>query len=120
MTPEDIKRKEEEERKRLERLERQKSERRCPGCDMKAYPEDSVCVSDLHYHKACLKCSDCGRSPDDNTPMMLGPKDGGDNVFGEEDLIPFCKFCFAKKFKISALNIAETVTTVPEFSAQGL
>ena len=119
VTPEDIKRKEEAERKRLEKAERQKNERRCPGCDMKAYPEDSVCVSDLHYHKVCLKCSECDRSPDNNTPMMLGPKNV-DNVFGEEDLEPYCKFCFAKKFKISALNIAETVTTVPECCAQGL
>ena len=52
------------------------------------------------------------------TPMMLGPKDQ-ENVFGEEDLIPFCKFCFAKKFKMSALNIAETVTTVPEVGVIG-
>merc|ERR1711937_87363 len=94
VTPEDIKRREEEERKRLEKLERQKNERRCPGCDMKAFPED-------------------------NTPMMLGPKNV-DNVFGDEELIPFCKFCFAKKFKISALNIAETVTTVPELVSQSL
>merc|ERR1712055_222549 len=119
VTPEDIRRKEEEERKRLERLEKQKNERRCPTCDHKAYPDDSVKVSDLHYHKVCLKCTDCGRSPDDNTPMMLGPKND-DNVFGEEDLQPFCKFCFAKKFKISALNIAETVTTITEIGAQGL
>merc|ERR1711936_1082924 len=110
VTPEDIKRREEEERKKLER---QKNERRCPVCDMKAFPEDSVKLGDLYYHKSCLKCSECQRAPDDNTPMMLGPKNV-DNVFGDEELIPFCKFCFAKKFKISALNIAETVTTVPE------
>ena len=48
-----------------------------------------------------------------------GPKNV-DNVFGDEELIPFCKFCFAKKFKISALNIAETVTTVPELMSLGL
>jgi len=35
ITPEDIKRREEEERKRLERAERAKRERRCPTCDMK-------------------------------------------------------------------------------------
>eukprot|EP00092_Neocalanus_flemingeri_P025526 GFUD01027674.1.p1 GENE.GFUD01027674.1~~GFUD01027674.1.p1 ORF type:complete len:223 (+),score=68.70 GFUD01027674.1:62-670(+) len=120
VTPEDIKRREEEERKKKERAERQKSERRCPGCDMKAYPEDSVCLNDLHYHKACLKCTECGRNPDDNTPMVMGPNKDVDDVFGDEDLQPFCKFCFAKKFKISALNIAETVTTVPECSAMGL
>ena len=48
-----------------------------------------------------------------------GPKNV-DNVFGDEELIPFCKFCFAKKFKISALNIAETVTTVPELVSMSL
>ena len=63
--------------------------------------------------QACLKCSECERHPADDCPMMLGPKNQ-DNVFGDEDLIPFCKFCFAKKFKISALNIAETVTTMQE------
>ena len=143
VTPEDIKRREEEARKKLEKLERQKNERRCPVCDMKVFPEDSVKLSDLFYHKACLTCSECGRSPDDNTPMMLGklnllrfvsvktvkyqtiilyfsgPKNV-DNVFGDEELIPFCKFCFAKKFKISALNIAETVTTVPELVSMSL
>ena len=44
--------------------------------------------------------------------MLLGPRDQ-QNIFGEEDLEPFCKFCFAKKFKVSALNIAETVMTMP-------
>ena len=72
VTPEDIKRREEEARKKLEKLERQKNKRRCPVCDMKVFPEDSVKLSDLFYHKACLTCSECGRSPDDNTPMMLG------------------------------------------------
>ena len=106
-------RREEEEGKERERGERRKHERRCPGCDKKAYPEDSVKVSDTFYHKPCLKCTECGRSPDAKTPMMLGPKNG-DNIFGQEDLEPFCKFCFAKRFKISALNIAETVTTIPQ------
>ena len=119
VTPEDIWRREEEERKRLEKEKRRKAERRCPGCDKKAYPEDSVKVSDIHYHKVCLKCVECGRSPDDDTPMMLGPKDQ-DNIFGQDDLEPFCKFCFAKRFKISALNIAETVTTIPEEQGMGL
>ena len=113
MTPEDLMRREEEKKKMLERAERRKQERRCPVCDKKSYPEDSVKLSDIFYHKACLKCSECGRSPDENTPMMLGPKDA-DNFFGQEDLQPFCKFCFAKIFKISALNIAETVNTIPE------
>ena len=138
ITPEDIKRREEEERKRLERAERAKRERRCPTCDMKvymliyilynldltlvlsqAYPEDSVQVSELFFHKICLKCSECGRSPDENTPMMMGPKDQ-DNVFGQEDLQPYCKFCFAKKFKVSAIDIAEMVAIAPELVGMGL
>ena len=119
VTPEDVMRREEEERKRLERAERQKKERRCPGCDKKAYPDDSVKVSDINYHKACLKCTECDRSPDEDTPMMLGPKDQ-DNIFGQEDLEPFCKFCFAKRFKISALNIAETVNTIPDGQGMSL
>ena len=86
---------------------------------MKAYPADSVKLVELFYHKTCLKCTECNRSPDDNTPMMLGPRDQ-ENVFGDEDLIPFCKFCFAKKFKMSALNIAETVTTIPDVGMIGL
>jgi hypothetical protein len=54
-----------------------------------------------------------------NTPMMLGPKNE-DNIFGQADLSSFCKFCFAKKFKISALNIAETVTTIHQGEGMGL
>ena len=119
VTPEDIQRAEEEERKKKEREERHKKERRCPGCDKKAYADDSVKVSDIFYHKVCLKCVECGRSPDENMPMMLGPKNE-DNFFDQEDLEPFCKFCFAKKFKISCLNIAETVTTIPEAESMGL
>merc|ERR1719264_1451136 len=61
VTPEDIARREAEERARLEKAERAKRERRCPTCEMKSYPEDSVTVGDLHYHKACLKCTECGR-----------------------------------------------------------
>ena len=76
-------------------------------------------VSDMIFHKVCLKCSECNRSPDENTPMMMGPREQ-DNVFGEEDLIPFCKFCFAKIFKVSALNIAEAVNITPEISGLSL
>ena len=32
-----------------------------------------------------------------------------ENFFGEEELDPYCKFCFAKKFKVSAMNIADIV-----------
>jgi len=119
VTPEDIRRREEEEKRRLEKAERAKREKRCPTCEMKAYPEDSVLVSDMIFHKVCLKCSECNRSPDENTPMMMGPREQ-DNVFGEEDLIPFCKFCFAKIFKVSALNIAEAVNITPEMCGLSL
>merc|ERR1711976_483517 len=119
VTPEDIRRREEEEKKRQEKAERAKREKRCPTCDMKSYPDDSVQVSDVFFHKVCLKCSECSRSPDENTPMMMGPKNV-DNVFGDEDLIPFCKFCFAKIFKVSAINIAETVNITPEVMVMSL
>ena len=56
----------------------------------------------------------------DNTDRIISGPKNAENVFGDEELIPFCKFCFAKKFKISALNIAETVTTVPESAVIGL
>ena len=75
-----------------------------------------------------MKCLECNRGPDADTPMMLGqlelyeddfnifcfnigPMDS-DNVFAEEELAVFCKFCFAKRYKMSALNIAETVKIV--------
>ena len=48
------------------------------------------------------------RGPDKDTPMMLGPKNEKqeDKAFAEEEeLQAYCKFCFAKKFKISILNI---------------
>ena len=57
------------------------------------------------------------RGPDQETPMMLGPKNEKQEqkAFGEEEeLQPYCKFCFAKIFKISILNIQETVNTMPE------
>ena len=71
-------------------------------------------VSGISFHKACLRCAGCSRVADSATPMMLGPKGDGDNVFGEEELEPYCNFCFARKFKISAINIADTVNIVPE------
>merc|ERR1712012_905958 len=116
VTPEDLLRAEEEERKRKERKERAKKERRCPVCDMRAYPVDSVQLGDIFFHKACLKCTECQRPADADTPMMLGPKDKSDSVFtgDDEDLEPYCKFCFAKKYNISALNIQEMVCTLVE------
>jgi len=112
VTPQDLLKAEEEERKRLEKAERAKRDRRCPGCDMKTYLEDGMMLGDgIYYHKACLKCTDCDRGPDNDTPMVLGPRET-DNVFEEEILDPFCKFCFAKRYKVSALDIAETVKTM--------
>ena len=43
--------------------------------------------------------------------LFEGPK-LTENVFEEEELLPFCKFCFAKNYKLSALNVAETVQIV--------
>jgi len=119
VTPEDLLRAEEEERKMKERKERAKKERRCPGCDMRSYPIDSVQLGDIFFHKACLKCTECKRGADADTPMMLGPKDNSASVFGndDEDLEPYCKFCFAKKYNISALNIQEMVCTLVEEQA---
>ena len=54
MTPEDIARREEEERQKLLKAERQKKERRCPACDNKTYPADCVKVSDVFFHKVKL------------------------------------------------------------------
>ena len=54
VTPEDIKRREEEEKRKREKLERQKNENRCPYCDMKAFPEVSIKLGDITYHKVHL------------------------------------------------------------------
>ena len=37
-----------------------------------------------------------------------------DDVFAPEILDPYCKFCYAKKFKTSALKIAEIVEIAPD------
>ena len=104
VTPEDIKRREEEERKRLEKLERQKNERRCPRCDMKAFPEDSVKLGDLYYHKACLTCSECNRTPDDNTPMMLGEPEYFLKYKSKKKKLILCVRIFPSKLEILSLN----------------
>ena len=55
--------------------------------------------------------------------MMLGPRSEKkeESVFEEvEELLPYCKFCSAKKFKISLLNIQETVCTMPETTSMSL
>ena len=49
----------------------------------------------------------------DGKDMCMGPK---------EDPRPFCKFCFAKAFGISALDITELVQIAPsnQIATQGL
>ena len=37
-----------------------------------------------------------------------------DDVFAPEILDPYCKFCYAKKFKTSAIKIADIVEIAPE------
>ena len=37
-----------------------------------------------------------------------------EDVFAAEILEPYCKFCYAKKFKTSALKIAEIVEIAPD------
>ena len=39
-----------------------------------------------------------------------------DDVFGQSVMDPLCKFCYAKKFKMSAIKITEIVTIAPEVS----
>ena len=34
----------------------------------------------MSYAQACLKCTECGRGPDNDTPMMLGPKVWSDQI----------------------------------------
>ena len=79
--------------------------------------DDSVALSGVRYHKKCLRCSRCSKPADESVPMLLGPKDTS-NVFGEEELEPYCNFCFAKKFKMSAIKIAETVAIDTGYSLQ--
>jgi len=51
----------------------------------------------------------------DGKDMALGPP-------GDANPKPYCKFCFAKTFGISALNITEMVMIAPEQTilSQGL
>ena len=73
----------------------------------------------LRVHKHCLKCTTCGKAPEDDLPMLLGPRHT-ENFFGQEELDPYCKFCFAKKFKVSAMNIAEIVNLEGQSDGQSL
>jgi len=108
----------EEEKRRLREAEQRRLEEEqarkhggCPTCLQLTIPDDSVDLSGVRFHKACLKCSTCLRPADEQVPMMLGPRDS-ENVFGEDVVDPYCKFCFAKKFNMAAFNIAETVAIV--------
>merc|ERR1711872_582235 len=83
----------------------------CPACSMLTGPDDFAEVSGLRYHKACLCCTACSRPAEVDTPMLLGPREN-ENVFGDEQLDPYCNICFAKKFKMSVLNIADTVNII--------
>ena len=71
---------------------------------------------DLYYHPECVKCSLCFRGAEEDTPMIMGARDV-DDVFAQEILEPYCKFCYAKKYKTSAINIAEMVEIAPEIAA---
>ena len=47
--------------------------------------------------------------------MIMAARDV-DNVFAQEVLEPYCKFCYAKKYKTAALKIAEVVEIAPELA----
>merc|ERR1711962_350263 len=108
---------EEEKRRAQEELLRQEMEERarnsggCPACGNKAEGDDATDVSGVRYHKPCLRCAACGNKADESMTMLLGPREA-DNVFGKEQLDPYCKYCFAKKFSVGCINIAETVNIV--------
>jgi len=55
----------------------------------------------------------CTRAPEEDVPMVMAARDQ-DDVFAPEILDPYCKFCYAKKFKTSAINIAEIVEIAPD------
>jgi len=114
VTPEDIERQKEKEELEKKRMERALSERRCPVCENKIYPEGSIVISDVPFHRNCVKCIECMRVFD-GPEMALGPP-------GDPNPKPYCKFCFAKIFGISALNITDMLTIAPEIQviSQGL
>jgi len=113
---EERRRREEEERLAREQAERSKRDRKCMECDKKTFPEDSDELSPgMYYHKTCMKCSACERKPEDDDPLIMGNRNE-DDVFGPQILDPYCKFCYAKKFKMSAVHIQEIVTIAPELA----
>jgi len=113
---EDRKKRLEEERLARERAEKRKLERRCPACDQKTFDNDSEMLAEgIYYHIACIQCKECGRKPDEDTNMIMAAKEQED-VFAPEILEPYCRFCYAKMFKTSAIKIAEFVEIAPEMS----
>lgn len=106
VTPEDIERQKERERLEKEKMERALNEKRCPVCSNKIYPEGAIIISDVAFCRTCVKCMECMRSFD-GKDMALGPPN-------DPAPKPYCKFCFAKAFGISALNITEMVAIAPE------
>ena len=70
---------------------------------------------DIYYHNGCIKCVECSKQPDEDTTMIMASKEQ-DDVFAPEVLEPYCRFCYAKMFKTSAIKIAEFVEIAPEVS----
>ena len=82
-------------------MERALGEKRCPVCDNKIYPAGAIIIQDVAFCRTCVKCVECVRVFD-GKDMALGPPN-------DPSPKPYCKFCFAKAFGISALNITEMV-----------
>lgn len=113
-TLEQKKAREEAERLAAAAREKAKAERRCPECNNKTFGEDSEMLApDLYYHRGCIKCSLCDRTPGEDVPIVMAARES-DDVFAPEILDPYCKFCYAKKFKTSAIKIAEIVEIAPD------
>ena len=36
--------------------------------------DSEMLAPDLYYHRGCIKCKECGRGPDSDTPMMMAPR----------------------------------------------
>ena len=83
---------------------------------LQTFENDSEMLApDIYYHVACIQCKECGKKPDEDTNMIMAAKEQ-DDVFAAEILEPYCRFCYAKMFKTSAIKIAEFVEIAPEIS----
>ena len=83
---------------------------------LQTFDNDSEMLApDLYYHTVCIKCKECSRAPDEDTNMIMAAMEQED-VFAPEILEPYCRFCYAKLFKTSAIQIAEFVEIAPETS----